>query len=138
MTSSVHCLVLKLHSIGIIKSRMVTQRQNSTSSVVGLICVTDMIDSWRALKSIVSVKKTMVSLEVTAQVLILVQRLQNLLCTFQIVWGKKHLTLSSTWALASNICLMDTATCSCYQHFIKCSHFNYIPNRNRHIELSSD
>ena len=31
---------------------MVTQRQNSASSVVGLIFVTEIIDNWRAVKSI--------------------------------------------------------------------------------------
>ena len=42
-----------------IKSIMVTRRQNSASSVVGLIYVTDMMDNWRAIKSIMSERKTM-------------------------------------------------------------------------------
>ena len=37
---------------------MVTRSQNSANSVVGLIFVTDMIDDWRAVKSIMSETKT--------------------------------------------------------------------------------
>ena len=46
---------------------MVTRRTDSASSVVGLIYVTDMIDSWWVVQSIMSKTKTMVSLEVMAQ-----------------------------------------------------------------------
>ena len=52
--------------------------------------------------------------------------------------GKKHLILSSTWALASYICLRSTATHSYKQYFIKCSHLNVPSIAISTSEFSSD
>ena len=59
---------------------MVTRRQKS--SVVGLIFVTEIIDNWRAVKSIMSATKTRVH-RASAHAY---PRRKHDLCTFQIGW----------------------------------------------------
>ena len=55
-------LIFKSYACGKLRQTIfffgLTRRQNSASSVVGLIFVTEMIDNWRAVKAIMPEKKT--------------------------------------------------------------------------------
>ena len=83
---------------------MVSRHQNSASSVVGLIFITNMIDNWRAVKSIMSATKTRghrTSTHTNPQTKTWFLHLPDWVGKCQ---KKPVLTLSSTWDLASNIC----------------------------------
>ena len=116
------------------KPWMATWRQNSASLVVGLIFITEMIDNWQAVKSIMSATKTRG------------HRASAHACPQTIKWLKTYYAPSRSGGKNPFNSILNMGPCFkylpkgyCYMLMLsvlyKMQPFNCMVNRNRHIGI---